>query len=460
MAKLNTARVAPIILALVTLTVAGVGARAFHRNNTQVFNVNIAAGSARSESFVIMEALKAVVESRHPQIKVSVHETGGTTENLERLERGEAQFAAAQADVRAGQSARMVAILFEDTFQLLVHKDSNIKDFPDLKGKKIGVPKSGGQYKSFMFLAGHFGMRESDFNFVGGNDDAGDMSFARNEADGVFRVRSLHNAAIARLTSNGGVAFVPIRHAQSMRIEQPAFASAVIPEGTYLGNEPIPPADIPTVSVDRTLLARSDVDDTVIAAFLDVLMERRAQMADAINATDEAVRPLVVRSKRPPAHEGFLPNPHPASLAYFNRDPVSFIQNNEEVLAFLAVGIALLWAWVIVLKHWDRDRKSRYAERYKERIALLIDEAQSATSDRQLEPIRTELTEMMVTAIRLRHKLSEESFQSFHTVWKIAFDLIGAGSASADTRPVAVAATAQGGADPTEQPRSWWKFGR
>jgi hypothetical protein len=460
MRKSNTARFTLTILVIATLIVAIAGVWLIYGSFT-VHNIDIAAGSARSESYVLMQALKTVVERHFTTIKVSVHETEGTTENLKRLEQGTVQFAVAQADVTAGDYSRIVAILFEDTFQLLVHKDSNVKRFEDLKGKKIGLPQGGGQFKSFLYLAGHFGLRPGDFTLVGANDDAGDMAFARNEADAVFRVRSLHNSAIERLTSDGRAAFVPIGEAQAMRIEQPAYNPAIIPSGTYLGSEPVPETDIPTVSVDRTFLARSDVDDAVVSAFLNVLMERRKDMADAIPATEEAVRPLVTRSHRPLAG-GFLPSVHPGASAYYNRDSLTFIEKNRDAVILVAAAIVLMWAWIVALNHRAKERKNRHAEQYKERVAKLMEEAHSATSHKQLEPIRAELLAMELAAVQERHSFSPESFDSFHTLWQIAFAFVNHQSASTVTRLAAepVPQSVQSEPDSGEKKKAWWSFGK
>ena len=54
-----------------------------------VQQVVIAAGSPRAESFVLMRALKTVVERNYPRLRITVHETGGTSESLARLEERE-----------------------------------------------------------------------------------------------------------------------------------------------------------------------------------------------------------------------------------------------------------------------------------------------------------------------------------------------------------------------------------
>src|SRR5262249_22317012 len=154
-----------------------------------------------------------------------------TAENLSLLEHGRATFAAAQADVAVGSAARMVAVLYEDTFQLIVHRASGIESVADLRGRRVAVARSGGQYQSVVRVAEHFGMSAADCAFVGRSDEDADRLFLAGQADAVFRVRALGNPAIVTLVRSGDVDFVPIVHAQAMQIQLAAFRPTIIPQG-------------------------------------------------------------------------------------------------------------------------------------------------------------------------------------------------------------------------------------
>ena len=143
-----------ITLSLVTLT-------CWQRSRT--YHLTLAAGSRDGESYILSAALKKVVERHYTRIKISVVESGGTVENLRMLQDNRAQLATAQADIAPGAAARIIAVLYEDYFQLLVPKDSSIQDFTGLRGRAIGLPQSGGQFRSFLRLAHHFGLGERDF---------------------------------------------------------------------------------------------------------------------------------------------------------------------------------------------------------------------------------------------------------------------------------------------------------
>lgn len=425
MAQLQPEKIALVGLTVFTVVLAGIGlSTAMSSMNTQ--SVVIAAGPGKAESAVFMRALKAVVERHYPHIKISVQDTSDTAESLKRLENGTAQFAASQADANTGPSARLVAVLFEDVFQLLAHREAKILQFTDLKGKRIALATGDAQYQSFIFLAAHFGMTPKDFTFVGHDDDDADLLFARGDADAIFRVRALDNSALERTARDGGVDFVPIGDAQAMHIRFPAYTATVIPKGTYPGNPPLPANDIETVGSKHTLLARADVPDDVVAAIVQVLMERRPELGVEIAAVDPSLLPLLAEVQPPTAAMGLGLGIHPGAVSEYAGGKPPFIQRHADMVAAI-IGIALLagmWLWVGA--RTVRRNQTRRLDSYNTKIAQLIAHIEACTSDRLLTPIRTELMLVFRMAMTdLAHNdMSEESFQTFHILWQTAFDTL------------------------------------
>jgi TRAP-type uncharacterized transport system substrate-binding protein len=123
-------------------------------------------------------------------------ETGGTVENLRMLEDGRAQLATAQSDILPGPKARAVAVLYDDTFQLLVAKNSPVQSLVDLEGRRIALAQSGGQFQSFLHVADHFGLHQADFQYVGASDQNAGDAFLNGRADAIFRVRAIGDPSI------------------------------------------------------------------------------------------------------------------------------------------------------------------------------------------------------------------------------------------------------------------------
>ena len=198
MARLEINKILPIAIGTVSLgVIAGLSIVLFQSFKTQ--HLTLAAGSNSGESYILGSALKTVVERHYPRIRITLLETGGTVESLHLLEDGRAQLAAAQADILPGPKARILAVLYDDTFQLLVMRDSLLHDFSDLRGKRIALSENGGQFQSFLRVAEHFGLHLSDFRFVGTTDEAADAAFvngqSRRDLPGARPWQSIHTDA-------------------------------------------------------------------------------------------------------------------------------------------------------------------------------------------------------------------------------------------------------------------------
>jgi uncharacterized protein len=423
MAKIDLNRVLQLILAALSLGLVGVLALVFlQRSKTEY--LTLAGGSSSGESYILGKALKTVVERHYPRIRISLLETGGTVENLQMLESGRVQLATAQADILPGPKARALAVLYDDTFQLLVPKNSRVESLVDLRGQRIALAQSGGQFQSFLRVVEHFGLHQADFHFVGTNDGAAEDAFLKGEADAIFRVRAIGDPSIEQLVQSGRVRFLPIEHAAAMKIKNPAFEAAMIPVGAYLGNPPVPAQDFPTVAVQRTLLARDSASVIAIRAITEVLIERRQEIMEEIPAGMTEVRLLLVQVRRPEPQAGLGPALHPGALTFYDKDKPSFLLAHADYVGlFLTVGL-MAGSWLWELKRWMQRKQKTKADQYSNRVVALITSVQEVDSLAPLDDAWRELLKILGEAVRDldADKLSEESFNSFRVILQIGME--------------------------------------
>ncbi len=390
-------------------------------SRTRTHRLILAAGNPSGESYILAKAIEKVVEAQVPSVEIEVQESKGTSENLERLEQGKADLVTAQADVPAGDKARTVAILYPDSFQLVVQGKSTIQKFTELKGKRIGLAAKGGQYDSFLLVAQHFGLTPQDFTFVGENDQAADTAFQQGQVDAVFRVRAIGNASVANMIKNQGGRLIPIDQADAMRVHYPAFEPTKLPKGAYKGNEPTVPADeLATIAVQRLLLAHERVDPEILSQITKVLNENRRELKAAIPADLGNTAPLVANIRRPELTGGTGIPIHPGALSYYDRDKPSFIQENADYLALILTVGLLGGSWLWELKRWLDRRRKNIADSYIEQAIVLM----NATI-----PPQTALKELdqlfeQVAAELVREGISQESFRTFNEAYKTVREVI------------------------------------
>src|SRR6201996_9631181 len=424
MAKLGFNQVLRLALAALSVAVVAVLAFAWWQQS-RTEHLTLAAGASSGESYILGRALKTVVERHYPKIRMTLLETGGTVENLNMLEDGRAQLATAQADIPAGPKARSVAVLYDDTFQLLVPKQSQATSLVELEGKRIALAQSGGQFQSFLHVADHFGLHKEDFQFVGaGDQDAGD-AFQNGRADAIFRVRALGDPSIQQLVQSGKARFLPLEHAAAMKIKYPAFEAALIPIGAYLGNPPIPAQDFPTVAVHRTLLARDDANAAAIRAVTGVLIERRQELIRGVPANMTEVRLLLVQTRRPEQQSTIGSAPHPGALSFYDKDKPSFLLAHADYVGLIMTVGLMAGSWIWELKRWMQKQQKDQADIYSKRVVMLISEVQKTNSVSQLDEAWRELLKILAEAVHDLDddKLSEESFNSFRAILQIGMEV-------------------------------------
>ncbi len=431
--KLNRIRLIGSIL-FTTVVVAFVGVLLYQ--NSRVEHLTLAAGSRTGESYIVSAALKTVVERHHPEIRIALRETGGTVESLKLLADGGADLAVAQADVASGPATRIIAVLYDDTLQLLVRSDSTVQSFSDLRGRTIALPRSGGQFESFSRVARHFGMDETDFRFTGLTDQAAEEEFSAGRADAFFRVRALGNPSIQRLARSGRFRMVRIDHAEAMRINHPSFMPARIPAGAYLGNPPVPPMDLPSVSVHRTLLAAARVDESTVRAVTGVLIENRQEMGQEIPEASREVRLLLAQVRRPEVRDQLGPELHPGAAKYYDKDKPSFLLAHSDYVGLILTVFAMLGSWIWELRAWLQRQQKNAADEYSNRVVALMNGARAAAQLDAVEAIRSEMLAILTAAVADldQDRLSEESFHSFRAILQIGLEEVRACAAFLQTK--------------------------
>ena len=396
-------------------------------------HLTLAAGDKTGESYMISEAIKKVIE-RRTNIQIQVEETRGTTQNIEMLSTGKAQLAMAQVDVAAEEignvssqlkaNIRTVTLLYKDTFQLVV-KNPQINQFTQLKGKTIALAATGGQYQSFLTVAKHFGLSEKDFKITGldsngkpipgYNDRFADKDFRENKADAVFRVRAIGNKSIANLVNNYQGKLISIPQAEAMKIKQPAFESAIIPQGAYRGHFPVTNTNLPTVAISRLLLANDQVDANIIRKLIQTIYENRQEIANEIPLDHAEVKPLISSISPPKENSGVDIFLHPGAAAFYDKDKPSFIQEYADYIGLLLTILLLAFQWIRQLKLWIEKSKKDEADEYIKSAISLMKAGQYQIGDRQRKLDKTfdEAAKSLID-----ERISQESFRTFNEAYK------------------------------------------
>jgi hypothetical protein len=211
--------------------------------------------------------------------------TQGSVQNVNLIQSGNAESGFTQSDVMHWaytgtglfegrpklERLRFIAHLFPEHIHAVVRKDSPIRSFGDLRGRRIaiGLQASGARIGSEMILEAN-GMRagrEYTAEFL--NQAQGTERMQDRGLDATFTVVGYPAAAFTEFCSRTGCRILPIEGAEAQRVMEraPFYGTGTIPRTAYEGLE----ADIPTLTVGALWAVRDSVPEATVYAITKAL---------------------------------------------------------------------------------------------------------------------------------------------------------------------------------------------
>ncbi len=251
-------------------------------------------------------------------IRCSVESTGGSVFNVNTIKAGELDLGVAQSDVQynslkgegpfKGQAygdLRSVMSLHPEPFTVLTRKESNAKNFTDMKGKKFNVGNPGsGTRSSLEELLAAMNWKLSDFALASElKADEHGPALCDGKIDGFFYGVGHPSANIQDPTTSCGAKLVPVTGpaVDKLVADKPYYAKVAIPGGLYPGN----PDATQTYGVLATLVSSSKVPAetvyVVVKAIFDNFEEFKKLHPALANLKPED---MVKNGLSAPLHEG------------------------------------------------------------------------------------------------------------------------------------------------------------
>lgn len=250
--------------------------------------------------------------------------SGGSVENIRRVESGESTFGLSQTDVAyaafrgegpfaaAGPDPklRILIALYPEAFTVVARADAGIREFPDLRGKRLGIGKTGAGYTFTRdAVLGAYGWTISDFAHVLELDPTEqEQALCRNKVDAVFFAAGHPNGLTQGVTAGCRARLVRVAGEPIERLlaTHPYYVASVIRGGMYAGN----PDDVPTIATQAVLVTSSDVPDALAYAVVKAVLGNFADF----RRLHPVLRPLDIQHLVP---SGAVIPIHPGALKYY-----------------------------------------------------------------------------------------------------------------------------------------------
>jgi TRAP transporter TAXI family solute receptor len=278
--------------------------------------INVLTGGTSGVYYPIGVGLSQLYSNGIPDAKTSVQATKASVENLTLLQasRGELAFALGDsvADAWNGveeagfkvplKKLRAIAGTYPNYIQIVASKESGIKTLADLKGRSVsvGAPKSGTELNArAIFKAA--GLSYEDMGKVEFLPFAESVELIKNrQLDATLQSAGLGMAAIRDLAATMELNYVSIPAEITAKVGNPAYQPAVIPAGTYDGQD----VDVPTVAITNILVSHTGVSDEVAYQMTKLMFENLERLGNAHSAAKDIKLEGAAKNLPIPLHPG------------------------------------------------------------------------------------------------------------------------------------------------------------
>jgi len=222
-----------------------------------------------------------------PQTHIDLQTTAGGVVVVSAIDSGQGQLGLAQSDVvyiayRRGiernqyphKNLRAIAVLWVNTFYVLVRDDSPFRSIEDLKGRRVGIirPGTSGEFSTRILLGAH-GISYADVQPIFESTDSLMPKLGSGEIDAVFSANPLMLAAAHTLSQTVPLRLLPISRTVTNRLRgsYPFLRPITIAANQLPGqNQPTE-----TLGAEWLLVCRSDLSEDLVyqltRAFFDQL---------------------------------------------------------------------------------------------------------------------------------------------------------------------------------------------
>jgi len=261
------------------------------------------------------------LEGEHEAMPCVAVSSDGSVANIQRVEGGDAAFGLAQTDVALAAyrsegpfaadgphpKLRMVIALYPEAFTVVARADIGIRDFEDLRDKRVGIGTSGVGYNFTRdIIVESCGWTTSGpervLEFAPAEQN---QALCSNKVDAIIFEAGHPNGLTQEATTDCRARLVSVAGQPIDRLlaTHPYYIPSIIPGGMYAGNL----GDVPTIGTRAVLVSSSNQPAELVYAMVKAVFDNFAvfrQLHPALSTLE--IREMVPSGLAIPIHPGAL----------------------------------------------------------------------------------------------------------------------------------------------------------
>ena len=292
MNKMNK-KVIAVITAIMLLATCLTGCGGGGDKAAEPARISFASGGTSGTYYPIAGAISTLWTDKVEGLTVDVQSTGASAENLNLINKGEAEVALVQNDVMyyaytatesfAGvdknESFLTLGTVYPEVVQLVVAGDAGIETLADLKGKAVSIGDVGSGVESNakqILAAAGIGLDEITVRNLGFGESANGIK--DKTLDAAFVTAGTPTTAVTELAATNDIKVLSLDQAviDQLCADYGYYTEFVIPADVY-GTD----ADAKTVAVKATIVVKADLSEGLVYNMTKALFENLDVVAES-----------------------------------------------------------------------------------------------------------------------------------------------------------------------------------
>ena len=276
----------------------------------------MAGSSSGGTAHLYFAALAPLLNKHIPGMEASAR-SGGTTENVPLLERGDAKVAAVNTGAvlklygkegLAKTRIRTLFAMFHAPYHILVPKNSPVKSVADLKDKRVSVGiKGGGEAYLFQRVVEALGMKETDFRaeYLGKGEAVN--AYKDGTLDGMLFLCPLPCPVITELATHPrGARLIALSAEEVPKLlaKYPDYTEFTIEKSWYTHALKEAATDVRSFTEWYYVAARDDFPEETAYQITKVLAEKHEELVAAFKAANSSTAANTAKYPGFPLHPG------------------------------------------------------------------------------------------------------------------------------------------------------------
>ena len=338
--------------------------------------LRIAVGPLGGQDIRIVVAFLQSLQREKASLRLKLVLTEGASASGSQLESGKVDLAVIRSDISVPEKAATIAIFRREAVYFVTRPGSKITRIGDLKGKTIGViALRPANDRILDAVLSHYGIPPSEVDVIRGSQAEITQAMQDGKIDVFFSVapvadRMSRSAFLAfPKVENEEPGFLPIAEAEAIVSQIPAYDTVELVRGVFGGDPPQPQEETTTLAATHRLVARRDLDETVVSELTRLLFALRLSIAAEAPAANQIELPSVEdRGAKLPVH--------PGTIAYIEGETKTFFERYGDWFYLGVMGFSLVGSVAAALYsrvHPARSGVHPVTDDELHRVVVLID---------------------------------------------------------------------------------------